>query len=677
MATLESAGVAIVVDRRSGSVSTLRLGRGREQMTDRTPAAFLEVADLRTGKTYCPLRAESTLSSWRAAHQGVRFLQRYQGAPFTVAQSFRATPAGIRWECSLKLLKGQKQNRSLRVTWVLPAPIGWRFWAPQDTQVLVNDGVTPRRYLYGHTSFRPYGTMIPLVGTWSERAGLAAFSPPDVQKPFISFDLHTQESPMVRGPDPGPQDLPQLRIAYHLVGLRPGRELVLAVCLAGVQPDWRCVLGHYVESYPELFEPIPATRKVEGMYSITTPTRLAQGQLARMKRAGVTFAEVHGHFPEYSVYVTREALKRPQLTWRCRPHPGKQLCLADNRQWIRKLNKAGIAPFMYWYNCHANPRTIRKLWPRELMRDERGRVLIKYHTEPALHGTPDSPYGRHLIEQMELMIQAYPEAPGFFVDNYAVEMLDFDHDDGVTMVHDRPAYDLNQNHIVLGPVCFEKAHRAGKIIMVNKISTIESLRGADMVLAETRGVASLRKHALACVFRPLFPLGMELPPGPHGPERGMQHLLLLGCTPDDKLYRDGPAAMRAYRPLTDAMIGKRWVLERDPLGISWPPAGRRAPADLPEGLAGQIFRIDRCAPRGGSVVVALVDLNRSYRERRFSKGISVTVRLREAGKLRKADWLSAERSSHRPVPCKIARKGRAVTVALPPVGAAGILRLSP
>ena len=54
----------------------------------------------------------------------------------------------------------------------------------------------------------------------------------------------------------------------------------------------------------------------------------------------------------------------------------------------------------------------------------------------------------------------------------------------------------------------------GKLIMVNKISTIESLQGADMVLAETRGVESLRKHGLACVFRALFPLGMELPEGP-------------------------------------------------------------------------------------------------------------------------------------------------------------------
>jgi hypothetical protein len=207
------------------------------------------------------------------------------------------------------------------------------------------------------------------------------------------------------------------------------------------------------------------------------------------------------------------------------------------------------------------------------------------------------------------------------------------------------------------------AHRAGKVIMVNKISTIESLRGADMVLAETRGVASVAKHALACVFRPLFPLKMELPEGRNPAELGLQHLLLNGCTPDDALYWEDPETMTAYRPLTDAMIGKRWVLDFRPL-------------DVPAGLAGQVFRIDRHAPRGRSVVVALVDLGRSWRDEAAGRATTVTVRLPEAARYKRANWLAVERSAERPVPCKLTRRGRALKVRLPAVGAAGILRIS-
>ena len=40
-------------------------------------------------------------------------------------------------------------------------------------------------------------------------------------------------------------------------------------------------------------------------------------------------------------------------------------------------------------------------------------------------------------------------------------------------------------------------------------------------------------------------------------------------------------------------------------------------------------------------------------------------------------WLAAEASGAEPVRCKLTRKAGNLTVELPPVGAAGILRLSP
>jgi hypothetical protein len=121
--------------------------------------------------------------------------------------------------------------------------------------------------------------------------------------------------------------------------------------------------------------------------------------------------------------------------------------------------------------------------------------------------------------------------------------------------------------------------------------------------------------------------------------------------------------MKAYRPLTDAMIGKRWVLDFDPL-------------DVPAGLEGQIFRIDRAAPHGGSVVVALADLSRSYKDGQLTKHLTVTVRLPEVARYKAATWLGVEKSGRKPVACKSRRKARSLTIELPPVGAAGILRLS-
>jgi hypothetical protein len=468
---------------------------------------------------------------------------------------------------------------------------------------------------------------------------------------------------MPRGALRAIENLQSLRIAHSLVGLRPGKPLRLAIVVAGTRPDWRGVLGHYVQSYPELFEPVPAARKYEGMYGITNMSRASDREIARMKARGVTCMEMHGHFPEYGVYVTAEALKDPALTWRCRPHPGRELSLASNRERVAAFGEAGVPVFMYFYNVHANPGTIEQRFAADLIVSERGKPVIQYRGEPGLRAQPDSPFGKHLLEQMDLMLKAYPNAPGFFVDNYVQQMLGFRQDDGVTMVHHRPAYDMNRNHQVLGPMLFAKAHRAGKIIMINKLATIESARGVDLMLDEGMSAESMRMYAFANVFRAFFPLHWEYPRGPQRLERCLQLLLVWGGTPAETLYRYGREEVPAYRPLTDALIGKRWVFEADPL-------------DLPADYAGQVFRIDRAAPHGGDVVVTLADLERSWREKRFTEDLSVTVRLPEVEQITRAEWLGVEHSQEKPRACTFRKRAQEMTIDLPPTGAAGVLRLS-
>jgi hypothetical protein len=716
---VRAADVVAVFEPATGNLLSLKVGPGREEMARASPAGFVEVLDLHSRRLYNPLATPGEITDWQVTGEQdkaeLRFAQQFAGAPFRIDHHVYPTPAGLRWEASLKLLEGQKDNRSVQVAWMLPLPSGWNIWGPRDTTPVRFDGVIPQRWLYGQAYYAPYGMMIPLVGAWSGRAGLAVFSPPDIRKTQISFDAFTAFSQ-----DPGRgqiskfEDTPNLRVAHHMIGLRPGKELKLALCLASTRPDWRCVLGHYAASYPELFEPIAQTRKVEGMYGIKGEASFnAVGEdgklagekiIAEMKQAGVTFAEMHASFRQYSYYLKPEDLAAPDTKFICQPHPGPEMSLSTNHAWNRKLIAAGIAPFMYYYNVHANYDTIKQLWPDDLVKDENGRVIIHYQGEPALHAAPDAPYGKHLIEQMDIMIKAYPEVAGFFVDNFSIQMLDFNHDDGVTMIHDKPAYDLNRNHQDIGRIVFEKAHRAGKIVMINKINTIESCRGADMVLAEGMNLATIKQFALACVYRPLFPLGMNHNV-PNALERSLQNLLVLGGTPEEGFYRNDAQTTMAYRPLTDCVIGKRYVLEFDPL-------------DLPGGYEGQIFRIDPAAPRAGDLVVVLADLNKSWRDRNFKPviappappsrrrsasapasqsatraagvspvgatasapkppdGLVVSIRVSEAEQIKNVTWLMVESSAQPPQSIPFTREGEKITVVLKSVGAAGVLRFS-
>jgi len=498
--SISAADAEVAVDRATGRAVSIRVAG--EEMARSHPAGserpfgFVEVVDLRDGRRYTPIHVASTVSGWKLEATGsskaLRFTQQYESAPFSIAHTLSQSPAGIRWEVSLRLLEGQRQNRSVEVAWMLPLPFGWRFWGPNDTVSYRTNGVSPYQYVYAHTDHAPYATIIPLVGVWGRRGGAAVFSPPDARKVQIIMSVYTQTiSDPPNGVFRKVEDLQMLRVAHHMIGLRPGRELRLAICLAGCRPDWRAVMGHYVNCYPELFEPIPEARKYEGMYGITNASRLKGQSVDSFKAQGITALEVHGHFPEYGVYVTPEALENPDLRWYCKPHRVAELSLADNRRSLEKLLAAGVAPFMYFYNVHADAETIRRRFASDMMRNEQGRPNIQYHTQPALRAQPDSPFGEHLLRQMDLMLRAYPKMPGLFVDNFTIQWLDFANDDGLTMVHHRPAYDMNRNHQDVGTACFEKAHKAGKVIMVNKLGTIESARGADMVLVENMSVDGL------------------------------------------------------------------------------------------------------------------------------------------------------------------------------------------
>lgn len=707
---VSAAGAGVTVDPASGVVRSVVLN-GQQEMARPHPAGseqpfgWVQVTDLYAGRTYSPTAADCqyrTLSHDRIERDGgteVMTTQQYEGAPFFIEQTFRQTPAGVRWEARLQSHPEMKENRSVVVTWVLPLPQGWKFWGPSNLDVHTTNGVSPFRYLYGHTDSSPMCTVIPLVGVWSKEAGAAIFSPPDIRKSQIVFEVHTQGLPDVgTGVFRHVEDLQSLRVSYHQVGLRPGKDLTFAITLAGTRPDWRGVLGHYVSSYPELFEPIPQTRQWEGMYGITTPRgwlglprrgetaaqtqpaaetqgaatqssgrpRRQRGRPGRasenLVNARATCVEVHCHFLEYGYFINQEFIDNPDKEFECVAHPNNgPNSYNQNRRVFREMMDNGVGPFVYFYNVHSLPATIKKRYPGEMMLDERGRPAIQWHTEPAVVAQPDSAFGRNLLDQIRLLVKAYPEVPGFFVDNYAIQKIDFAHDDGVTMVHNKPCYDLNRNHQDIGTRCFEIAHQAGKVMMVNKLATIESARGADMVLVEGADPHAMMTTALACVSRPFFPLIIDRR-GEDWAERMLKLLLVWGGTPGTELMLQAETT-QAYRPLTDCLIGKRWVFDADPL-------------TLPAGYQGQIFRIDPAAPHAGDVVVTVVNPARSWQDRVRVEDLTVTVRLPEAEQLTTVTWLPVEKSQDPAQTCEFTRDGQAIIVKLPPVGAAGVLRLS-
>ena len=94
-------------------------------------------------------------------------------------------------------------------------------------------------------------------------------------------------------------------------------------------------------------------------------------------------------------------------------------------------------------------------------------------------------FGRDLAAQASEMLKAYPDIAGFFWDVYGrTYRFDFAHDDGITMVNNKPAYFpifMYQRMMeeVVGPLL----HGQGKFITCNKPTMIQACKGIDGVMA--------------------------------------------------------------------------------------------------------------------------------------------------------------------------------------------------
>jgi len=60
-----------------------------------------------------------------------------------------------------------------------------------------------------------------------------------------------------------------------------------------------------------------------------------------------------------------------------------------------------------------------------------------------MNADPETPFGRHCLEQFDRLLETYSQTDAIFFDVCGCHYnLDFGYDDGVTMVHNKPAYCL-------------------------------------------------------------------------------------------------------------------------------------------------------------------------------------------------------------------------------------------
>jgi len=337
-------------------------------------------------------------------------------------------------------------------------------------------------------------------------------------------------------------------------------------------------------------------------------------------------------------------------SWEFRESPHDITVTRDKVRLHTQTSRAkGVGTFVYYNVTESVHDYATKHFPDNIARDESGRpvgawMIAKYPSVNAcwlMNADPASSFGKHMIAQAREMVDAYPEAAGFFWDVYGRSyMFDFAHGDGITMVNNKPVYypefmyqRLMREHI--RPLLRSR----GMLITANKPVTIASCQGVDGVMAMEDAP---REDSPAWITAQSF-LGLDrhvmiLEAKPANAEMMYLHCLRYGMFDTDipGLRRGGPQLderlrrqvldlQQRYRPFIDRFRGKQWIF--------YPRA-----LELPKYTEGNIFRL-----KDGSAMITMVSAWRHLRGAEgFNANLEVVCRLPEAAAVRTVEVNSVD-----------------------------------
>ncbi|HUU29269.1 MAG TPA: hypothetical protein VM123_15795 [archaeon] len=649
---------------------------------------FDELEKVRYSDRDTPCRVTDLTVSQAGLLQKVEFTKHFEGAPFAMHVTLTADAMGLHLEAVAALEKLENGRwpgqRNVRISFVMPAKEGLLGWAPSYPEPSPVHK-KPVRYCYGIQEPDMPRTGIPLYTVYEPHAsGLSIAMPLEMTKVQLNMGPEPE--------DPGPlyvdirlgppnagvgleyltqppplkgDEIKVIRFTELFVGLAADRPLRFGVWLYSHAPHWRPALGRLAGAYPEYFRMHPRMRSLWGT-RLGGNVHVTRKDLELYKRFGAASAWLHTHFYRHGEFIPPEAVQDPDFSFFCEPYAREypDNTVRKNRKVIDMFTENGQAVFIYGFNMHCDTITViqRGFFP-DVTRNADGSITKCYHDQPVMFFNPESPFGSHQLRQMDLMMELYPRIAGIALDNWAYGGIDFAHDDGITMFGHRLAANVNFSQQRMIERIAPKWHNTGRLLMINKSRTIESIKGMDSMLSEASGAEIFAMFAYMCLDRHLHANEYSAAEDAEYAEYTLKYTLEWGGQIGHGQVTADPDMSQHYYALLLALRNRTWVFDPDPLS-------------LPPGTRGNIWRISPDSPWDpGDIVVAVIRPEVRIADRNFEKGLQVKVRLPEIEKVTRASWLGAE-DYHKPaLDCKMAKKGGELVVSLPPVGSAGVLRL--
>ena len=658
----------------------------------------LKLLDALRGQEFSDLENSGAVSNVRESESGgvagLSFDKQYPGAEFVVTETFSVSPGQIRWDVKIKKTSGPE--RTVRVINLLPMPLGgYQAWAPISDAPFTVKPWLPFSIDYGQSTAGAIGegrwrTTVPLMVFYSRRAhrALAIASPlevPAVRIRFLSntgaeadFHWNSRQYPV--------RERPYFEVSNEYLGIRDKRDLKTSVLISSQPADWRPALGWFYAQYKEYFDPDPGFDKWDGLYasgyellnSSLTPKQVANTYADEYAR-GARWEELHGHFPHYGSMIPDVSVK----TWKSLSDSfHEEMSRERIAEHCRVARDAGVGTFVYYNVTESEYWFAQEKFADSVAKDELGNPIGAWQSQKyadrhacwLMNADPATSFGKYMIQQAKDMVAAYPAAAGFFWDVYGRSyMFDFAHDDGITMINNKPAYypEFMYQRLMreeVGPLL----HGKGMQITANKPVTAASTRGVDGVMTMEDAP---REESPGWIAAQSY-LGLNrhstiLDSDALNEEMLYLHCLRFGAFPSFPWDHDNKGAaisaetaaknrelQKRYLPFIEMFRGKQWIFYPEAL-------------QLPENAFGNIFRL-----KDGSVMITMASAWRYLRNAEgFDANEEVIARLPDAAKIQSVEVYSVDGGEKWTQPPQ--RDGDKLTITVPRHGKATVILLRP
>jgi len=584
---------------------------------------YLRVYDQQDDRWYSDLKGRSCVLSAKRRGNKLTLTKRFGDAPFFLMITLSLDDFGLLWQVEAWKVVAKGADRSMRVGFNVPLQAGWRVWAPCRDGDFVFDGMEDFNFNHLQVSYvSGRDIILPMVSHYSRDldVGYSMLAPLDAPVPMATFHFENGDKGFNWGyAEKPPQSLQTLEALHSYIGLVGSRPLKTQVYLAFHGGDWRPGLEKVYHRWRDHFDPdSPAIHDSEGVFLCGGIE--VGGDPKSHTDLGLKTLEVHGHFSYYGDYYQEgmdrwlkiNTLERLYHTWRGTPDEKDAYQLRDwidshtlediadvllgpdwrergidpwrelmhtrenVKEQLQRIADAGIAPFWYFnYSDGFRPEAERR-WPDAICRTPQSEPIPSgWHMCHNLNPDLSTSFGKFCLESAKKILAEYPTLKGFFLDCFRHYEIDFAHDDGLTVVDNRPAYSVNFSYDELTRRIKEHMRKLGRPLSVfaNKPQSLRSMRHVDGVLLEGDGDIAEEKYFWACIAKPIFFLWTS---NQANTDENLRRCVLHGGFPtiarDGRPHEELVAHYARYRPLYEPFRRRVLCFEPDPIRV---PRGAR------------------------------------------------------------------------------------------------------